>query len=352
MELWRWQHGGVNRAPTLDRRAVGFDDLPGWGDDDHAAALRAFQTSLGVYGGLDDGVRQIAAETPPERARAFFETYFQPIAVNDGSPGLLTGYFEPRIAATRQPDATHAAPIYALPGDLELATPKDAVATRDPPLTAGRRRGDALEPYFTRAEIEDGALAGRGLEIGYAADAVDLFIMHVQGGGVLDFADGPRRATFAGKNGWPYTSIARVLIERGELTREAADMAGLLEWLRRDAERASALMRENQSYIFFRLLEDASGPVGSAGVALMRGRSLAADPRTHAPGALVWLDAPALSYDGAPLRRLTVVHDTGSAIVGPARGDLFCGSGAEAGAVAGRMKHGCAFFALQPKAVG
>ena len=195
-------------------------------------------------------------------------------------------------------------------------------------LTAARDAQGRFEPYFTRAEIEEGSLAGRGLEILYLADAIEAFIMHVQGSGLIELDDGTEaRLTFDGKNGHPYTSVAKHLIERRALAAKDADLEGMVSWLRAHPNPA-ALLHENKSYIFFKEMEPAEpSPKGSLGAQLFAGRSLAADPHYHRLGMPLWVSAPELTFDGHPFRRLVVAQDTGSAIKGAQRGDIFAGHG-------------------------
>ncbi len=352
MALWQWQHGAQSEKAASFISPVGFDSLPGWETDRHAEALIAFRKSVNQPRVLAELARlkEAALECRPSQAKSFFENFFTPFAADPPERGLLTGYFEPELEADYRPTDHCSHPIYGRPSDLVLAKPGDAISERDPPLTAGRLADGEFLPYFTRAEIDDGALRDRNLEIAYAADAIDLFVMHVQGGGVLKLPQGQRRVTFAGKNGHPYTSIAKTLIARGELDANAATLDRLLAWMRADTARARVLMQENQSYIFFDMLpEGETAPRGSLGAPLTAGRSLAVDPGYHTLGLPIWVNAPDLEFEGAPFARLMIAQDTGSAIRGAARGDIFCGTGAQAGLVAGRIKHGCQFFALAPK---
>jgi membrane-bound lytic murein transglycosylase A len=220
-------------------------------------------------------------------------------------------------------------------------------------LTAMRETGDGLVPYFTREEIDRGALAGRGLEILYLADPVELFFMQVQGSGRVRLPDGTRlRLGYAGKNGYPYTSIGKLLLERGEGKANGMSMQVLKDWLCADAPRGQRLMWENRSYVFFRELdgrEAQDGPIGAAGVALTPGRSLAVDASYHALGLPIFVEAETLvGSDGAPFRKLMIAQDVGSAIRGPERGDIFWGSGEAAGAIAGSTLAPARFIVLLP----
>jgi membrane-bound lytic murein transglycosylase A len=221
-------------------------------------------------------------------------------------------------------------------------------------LTSMRQIQAGLVPYYTRAEIVAGALTGRGLELLYLDDAVELFFMQVQGSGRVALREGgATRLTYDGKNGHPYTSIGRLLVERCELAAADASMQGVKVWLRADAERGTQLMAENASYVFFRELsaeEGRDGPLGAQEVLLTPGRSLAVDAALHALGTPVYVMAPDLkTLEGAPFRRLMVAQDVGSAIRGPERGDIFWGCGEAAGTLAGTTKAAAKFIVLLPK---
>lgn len=333
--LWDWQYPS-RAVEAFVGEPLRFCDIPGWEIDDHVAALECFAKS-----------HPLASLHSAATARAFFESSFSPVRMTSG-PGLLTSYFEPVLNGSRTPSSRFYVPLYRRPRDL-LAVPLDhPLRTKD--LTAARQLADGLVPYFTRQEIETGVLEGQGLELLYVDDEVAAFVMHVQGSGAIQLEDGTvMRLAFDGKNGHPYTSVGKRLVTLGELTVEAASLDAVVDWLRASTERGRRLMWENKSYIFFRELDaSAVGPVGSAGVALTAGRSLAVDARIHPLGAPVFVSAPSLVYEGVPFQRLMIAQDTGSAIVGPSRGDLFAGSGERAGAVAGRVRHPCEFFMLKP----
>ena len=222
---------------------------------------------------------------------------------------------------------------------------------------AGRVAGGVLEPYATRAEIDDGALAEQGLELAWVDDPVDAFFLHIQGSGRIAFEDGKtRRIAHAATNGQPYFPIGRKLVEIGAIEREEVSMPTIRAWLEATPDRAHEVMHENRSYVFFRWLEEgqaAEGPVGAQGVALTAGRSLAVDRRFVPLTAPVWLETgvpdPEPGREDRRIRRLMVAQDTGSAIRGPVRGDVYWGSGADAGAIAGRMKHQGRYWLLLPR---
>lgn len=358
-------------APRLD--AVAFADLPGWRADDHEAAWGAFRRSCaridatakgtaarqGTRGALLAVCRRALALGEPVTggaARDFFEAEFVPYRVADpGSGGFLTGYFEPELAGARQPTARYTVPLYARPDDLVTRGSELERAALNDELTAARRTDAGLRSYPTRREIEQGALAGRGLELAFLADPVDAFILHVQGSGLIALDDGRQvRVAYAAKNGHPYTSIGRLLVQRGEVALEDMSLETLKEWLRANPDRGRKLMWENESFIFFRELSAdlaARGPEGAQGVALTPGRSLAVDGSIHALGLPIWVESPELDVHGAPgFRRLMIAQDVGSAIRGAERGDIFWGSGAEAGRIAGRTRHAGRFAVLLPKA--
>ncbi len=346
-ELWRWQHSRAEAAPAR-LEPVPFEAIDGWSADDHCAALACYlplsgQTQLPFP--APGKVSSLLVDR--EQARAFFEENFAAFRVL-APPGLLTAYFEPVLKGARQPSAAFAVPVYRRPDGLTPLPQGHPLAELG--FTAGRKTASGFEPYFTRGEIEAGILAGLGLEILYLADPVEAFIMHVQGSGLVQLDDdAPARLTFDGKNGHAYTSISKVLVERGELSREDAHLEGMAEWLRARPERL-ALLNENKSYIFFKELENSAlTPKGSSGAGLQAGRSLAADPLYHAAGTPIWVAAPKLTFEAAPFRRLLIAQDTGSAITGPQRGDVFAGTGADAGRAAGRIRHLCEFITLRPK---
>ena len=358
-------------------RAVSFQDLPGWGADDHSAALRVLQRScaalgeraddepldIAALGGLVGDWRAICTAAAglegADRAREFFEAHFAPFEARNGleAEGLFTGYFEPELQGATQAGGRYGVPIYGRPHDLvtvDLGLFRPALAGE---RVVGRVADGALEPYATRSEIDGGALAAQGLELVWVDDLVDAFFLHIQGSGRIVFEDGTtRRVAYAATNGHSYFAVGRRLVDLGALDREDVTMPAIRDWLTANPERASEVMHENASYVFFRWLEDeqaAEGPVGAQGVPLTAGRSLAVDRRFVPMTVPIWLESAAPDPDPAredrPLRRLMVAQDTGGAIRGPVRGDVFWGTGAEAGAVAGRMKHEGRYWLFLPR---
>ncbi|MEM8644538.1 MAG: MltA domain-containing protein [Pseudomonadota bacterium] len=331
-------------APTYAKRKH-FADLDGWSEDDHAAALRALGNSP---------PRHAEAFAREADARAFFENAFDAFALDTETPGFVTGYYEPVIRGSRTRSTQFSIPIYGRPDDLVTTIGETERAAHNDHITGFRQTADGPVPYYTRAEIDDGVLNGLGLELLFTDDAVDLFFMHVQGSGLVHLDDGTSvRLTYAGKNGHPYTSIARVLIDRGELDPDNVDMNSVKAWLRVDRARGRELLHQNQSYIFFAQLaqhESALGPQGAEGVPLTPGRSLAVDPAFIPLGSTVFVTVPGLEDpNGRPFRRLMIAQDVGSAIRGPQRGDIFFGTGETAGTQAGRTRHAAKFHVLMQK---
>lgn len=356
--------------PGFDLIPLAFADIPGWPDDDHAAALAAFRRGAAELAEHPPKRRQVdldpdalaavivraaalPAETQRDGARAFFETNFVPVDVrpHEGS-AFYTGYYEPIVAGSRSPSATFRTPLYAPPSDLVEIDPDHPPPGIEAGFRFARRTGDGLVPYFDRGEIEQGgALRGQGLEIAWLADPVDAFYIHIQGSARLRLAEGGEmRVTYAAKTGHPYTAIGRELIAMGALPKGGATMRTVRAWLADHPAEAPGLMARNRSFIFFReapVEDPALGPVAAAKVPLTEGRSLAVDRLIHSFGAPVFVEATLA--DGTPWRRLMVAQDTGSAIVGPARGDIFTGSGDAAGEVAGALQSRGRFILLWPR---
>lgn len=358
------QTGRTRAGATLIRTT--FSALPGWQDDDHAAALRAFAASARaiVEGPAPDTLcarlrdvcesllKRIGRRAPRSEARPLFEHHFEPFRLAHAPPsGLLTGYYEPLIEGARQRSTAFPTPLYRRPPDLVNMIAEADRARADVPLTHMRRAASGLEPFPVRAEIEAGALAGQGLELVFVRDAVDAFFAQVQGSVRVRLPDGKTIGlTYDGKNGHPYTSIGKVLIERGEIPAAEMSMQRLATWLRQNETEAREVMQHNASFVFFRETGDASA-TGVLGTPLVPGRSLAVDPAHHPLGLPVFVDAPGLLHWGRrlPFRRLMVAHDVGSAIRGPQRGDIYFGSGDIAAQRAGVTKHRGTMTVLLPR---
>jgi membrane-bound lytic murein transglycosylase A len=362
-------------------KRVAFADLDGWAAADTRVAFSAFVRScdrilarkdadafggaasygaVGAWRGACHTALQIQNPSPAA-ARRFFETWFAPAqALNrDEAVGLFTGYYEPELAGSRKKSALFATPLYARPSDLISV---DLGAFR-PELRgeriAGRVDGGRLVPYETRAQIAQAGLEGRSSVIAYVDDPTAAFFLQIQGSGRVRFEDGAViRVAYDGQNGHLYTAVGRVLIERGEIAREQMSMQAIRVWLQANPTRASALLNENAAFVFFKeqtLADPALGAEGAQGVHLTSEASLAVDRRFHGLGAPMWVDgtAPAESTGAADVvfRRLLIAQDTGGAIRGPVRGDVYWGATARAESIAGRMAHEGELFVLLPKPV-
>jgi membrane-bound lytic murein transglycosylase A len=354
-----------------------YADLVGWGEDALADAWPALQKSCGVAARRDpaqetlngitiaDWQRACAAigtsvtgtvPAPSTAAlRAAIETAFRPFrATAGGNPtGLFTGYYEIELAGSRIPDPQNRYPLYRRPPDLvsvDLGEFRDGLKGQ---RIAGRVIGDSLKPYPDRGQIDRGALANKGLEIAWVADPVDAFFLHIQGSGRVHLNDGSTiRVGYAAQNGHPYLAIGRPLIDRGAIPADRVSMQSIRAWLLANPDEAERVMWLNASYVFFREVAG-DGPIGAQGLPLTPGRSIAVDPRSVPLGTPVWLDTTAPSATAGevdrPLRRLMVAQDTGGAIKGAVRGDVFWGHGPEAGEIAGRMKQPGRWWLLLPR---
>lgn len=358
-------------SPLLEE--VSFEALPGWSDDDHAAAFDAFRRSaehvvtkpyrsgsLGI--GFDAFAESYAAarsagSAKGVQARAFFETHFRPALIRpETGQGFVTGFYEPEVEASPVRSDAFTVPLLSRPDDLVDVDDANRPAGLDPYLAFGRVTDGGVAEYFDRGEIERGALAGRGLEIAWLADKVDAFFIHVQGAARLRMTDGTlRRVTYAAKSGQRFSGPGRILAELGEIAPDKVTMQSIRAWLGAHPGRADEILWQNRSYIFFReatVSDPALGPIAAAKVPLTPGRSLAVDRLLHTFGTPFYIDAPTLlAFGGRPFRRLMIAQDTGSAITGPARGDLFAGSGDAAGEVAGVVRNPADFYALVPRAL-
>ena len=358
--------------PTALLEPVGFDALPGWEADAVAEALPALRRSCRrVLSSADD--RAIGPEavggrvadwrpicTELERlavgddisARLFFETWFTPFLVSDNgeTEGLFTGYYEAELRGDTTPNGRYRFPLYTRPDDLVSVNLGDFRADLEGERIVGRVDKSRLVPYFSRAEIESGALSGQKLELLWADDPVDVFFLHVQGSGRVRLPDGRvKRVGFAASNGLPFYAIGRAMIREKILDGGDVSMQSIRDWLRANPQKAQSMMHRNGRFIFFREIRG-EGPIGAQGVPLTAGRSLAVDP-AHLPlGAPVFLDTTWPASDRS-LQRLLVAQDTGSAIKGPVRGDFYWGSGEPALAEAGRMKQKGRYFLFLPNTV-
>ncbi len=347
-----------------------FDELPGWGRAELRQTFVAFQRSCRLFTqrvlpeGDVNGEAWVEACTAADSAttaamdmetiaRNFFSNGFTPLRIrnNDEGTGLFTGYYEPQLRGSLTQTEEFSTPLLARPDDLVMVNLSDFPGEHSGRI-AGRVTDGNLRPFEDRREIEDGALPNAP-PIVWIDDPVDAFFLHIQGSGRVVLPDGSvLRVGYDGQNGHPYTAIGRVLVERGEMTVEEASMQSIRAWLASHPEGAREVMDTNASYIFFRELNVPNpnlGPFGAANVPLTPGYSLAVDRTWHALGAPAYV-ATELP-DGMPFQRLMVMQDTGGAIRGPIRGDIFFGFGAEAAEIAGRMRGQGEMWVLVPNVV-
>ena len=300
-------------------------DLHRWADDDHSAALSVFRnTCMDLKSG--DWPAICALSEKQDDAREFFEAFFRPVLITDKEEPLFTGYFEPELSGSLERTDRFTVPLYRRPDDAP----------------SGR-------PWLTRAELEtSGILEGRGLEIAWVENSVDKFFLQVQGSGRIRLPDGSSvRIGYGGKNGHPYRSVGKELVRRGLFDEHQVSAGTIRNWVEANPEDGEVLLHHNPSYVFFRevtRLDANEGPLGAMNRPVTAGRSVAVDPEYVPLGAPVWLEKEGAS----PMRRLMVAQDTGSAVKGAQRADIFYGSGEEAGRIAGRIRDGGRIVVLLP----
>ena len=364
---------GPLRLPDTALEPIAFADLGGWAADDHAKAFAALRASCGPLvrarnaderpfaAALAQVCRHALALANPDevRARAFFENDFRPVRVSrlGETQGFVTGYYEPIVDGSRFPTREFTVPLYRRPDDLVAPGERqgDAFPNRGP---AFRRTNDGkLVPYYDRGEIEDGALDGRHLEICWLKDAFTALTIQIQGSARVRLEDGLiMRVNYAAHNGRPYTPVGRILIERNLVPREEMSMERIRQWMRDNPDQTKELRRNNQGFVFFRItgLAEASEPAGGEGVRLTPERSIAVDRPLHVYGTPFFIEADLPIESAAPRtpwRHLTIAQDTGSAITGPARADIYFGAGDEAGRIAGRVRQPARVAMLVPRAL-
>ena len=314
---------GTAAMAQVDARLLRFAELDGWAEDDHAAALEVF---LNTCPDMADGEwsRLCAVAQNRPNARTFFELFFRPVMFGGEEPALFTGYFEPELDGSRVRTSRFRFPVYRLP-----------------PEVTGL--------WHSRREIEnDALLEGRGLEIAWVDDSVELFFLQIQGSGRIRLPDGSViRVGYGGRNGHEYRSVGQELVRRGVYQAHQVSAQVIRNWVRRNPEAGRQLLHHNASYVFFREIRTrnaSDGPLGAMNRSITTMRSIAVDPDFTPLGAPVWIEK-----DGAdPLRRLMIAQDTGSAIQGPQRADIFYGPGDEAGLEAGRIRDPGRMIVLLP----
>jgi membrane-bound lytic murein transglycosylase A len=343
--------------PASPLRATTWDAIPGWRDDNPQLAWSAFITSCDALKNQPawQSVCAVAAalhEPSRDTLQRFFENSFTPYQVvnpDGGDSGLVTGYYEPLLHGSRNRSARYRYPIYGVPDDLLVVDLGELYPELRNMRLRGRLEGRRVVPYFNRAQIEDGAAPIAGKEIVWVEDAVELFFLQIQGSGRVRLGGGETiRLGYADQNGYPYRSIGRLLVDRGDLPLERASMQGIKAWAKQNPDKLQDLLNYNASYVFFRELPpDLPGPLGALGVPLTARRSIAVDARFIPLGAPVFL-ATTMPNSRQPLNRLLLAQDTGGAIRGAVRADFFWGFGDEAAALAGRMRQSGKMWVLLP----
>jgi membrane-bound lytic murein transglycosylase A len=362
--------------PDAALEPVGFKDLKGWPADDRAAAFRAFLASCRpAFKNLKPNndprpmagaLRAVCARAKAagslnsERAGAFFEANFRPVQIAKlgDTSGFLTGYYEPIVDGSRLPTPIFHTPLYRRPDDLVVLGATHATDGFPNKAAVGRKVDERIVPgYFDRGEIEDGALDGRHLEICWIKDPIDALIIQIQGSARIRLEDGViLRVNYDAHNGWPYTPVGRPLIDRNIIPKDEMSMDRLRAWMQANPDGAREVRRTNRSFVFFRItgLGSEEEPIGGQGVPLTPGRSLAVDKALHVYGTPFFVEAELpLGRNRATVafHRLMIAQDTGSAIVGPARADLYFGAGDEAGHAAGGIRHSGRMVMLIPREI-
>lgn len=351
---------------------VKFSQVPGWTNATMRKAFFAFKLcakyqknnkpyrvgTLGVkLSDFTDSYNQalLMVEPTESEAKAFFETHFQPFKISDtqSNSGFVTGYYEPELDVSRKYSDKYCWPIYKRPRDLIDIKDQPRPKGLDPYFEYGFFDGLGLREYADRQKIDQGFLKKKGLEIAFAKNRVDLFFVHIQGAARLNFEDGDKsRITFAAKTGHRFTGIGGYLVENGLLEAASVTMATIREWLAKNPSKMDEVLWKNRSYIFFReteLLASDQGPIAAAKAPLTSLSSLAVDRQIHTFSTPFFINAPSITHiENKPFQRLMIAQDTGSAIVGAARGDIFTGSGRSAGNLAGCIKNNADFYCLLP----
>ena len=316
----------MTAGTSVSAQMLDFEALDGWQKEDHRAALAAFLETCEKLPEDWEPVCRLAADAGATEAsaKAFFELVFKPVQIG-AAPALFTGYYEPELRGSPQRTPRFAYPIYARPPELQDG-----------------------QVYYDRAAIEGGILRGRGLELAWLEDPVEVFFLHIQGSGRINMTDGRvMRVGYAGRNGHAYVSVGKEMVARGTMSADQASAQNIRAYVRNNPSAGADLLSINPSYIFFRKIADLpadKGPIGAMGKSITPLRSVAIDPDFTPLGAPVWVEK-----NGAhPFRRLMVAQDTGGAIKGPQRADIFYGTGEQAGNDAGTVKDGGRMIVLLP----
>ena len=360
----------ATNKPLMSIFPIDYDEVPGWKSDNLEETLPVLNRScnkikklpknkpMGKFlemGKVSDWITickaaQLIRLGNKTAARYFYETHFQAytVADNHNRIGLFTGYYEAELNGSFGANKRFRFPILARPKDIINVDLKAFDDKYEGSKITGRIQGNKLIPYYTRAEINDGAISGRQLETLWVDNAIDAFVLHIQGSGRVVLPDGSYiRVGFDGRNGHRYTSIGRELVSAGVMRIEDVTMPSIRLWMEQNPIAAKSLMRKNKSFIFFKVSKN-SGPVGAQGVILTANRSIAVDREFYPMGVPVWLNTT-IPNSRKKMRRLMIAQDTGSAIKGPIRGDFFWGHGPQAAINAGLMKEKGELYLLLPK---
>ncbi len=322
--LWFCLAGSVT-ADEVTHTILGFDELDGWETDDHAEALDVFLNTCPDMRSADWQSLCALAQQKPD-AKTFFEIFFRPVIIDNGTRALFTGYFEPELNGALSPSARYRYPLYLQPAASQNTT-----------------------PWLTRREIlERDVMDGKGYEIAWVDDPVEKFFLQIQGSGRIKLPDGSMiRVGYGGSNGHQYRSIGRELVRRGVYQAHQVSAQVIKNWVRRNPVEGQELLYHNPAYVFFRRVDyvpASAGPLGAMNRSVTAMRTIAIDPQFIPLGAPVWIE----KGGHGPIRRLMIAQDTGSAIKGPQRADIFFGTGDQAGRAAGRLRDPGRLIVLLP----
>lgn len=350
---------GVKLPESLCIEPVNFTQISGWGADDLRPAFVAFKNSCQAFKKQERGKRMGLSmsfgiwhdicerthevkEQDEKAVRQFFEENFTPYRAYDqdkNQTGLYTGYYESALRGSFHPSEKYAYPLYKKPADLEKKRTQ-----------YGKKGLFSFGPHHDRRSINEGALSKQNLELLWVDCPIDAFFLHIQGSGRIQLEDGRSiKVGYDGANGHPYTPVGRILIDQGHIPKEKMSMQAIRDWIQKYPDKGKDLMNQNASYVFFKIL-DKIGAIGAQGVPVLTGRSLAVDRRYIPYGVPVWLDATHPD-NTINVQRLLIAQDTGGAIKGPLRGDVFWGFGDMAAQIAGQMKSKGKSYLLLPKKV-
>ncbi len=364
----------VRPEQIVELKAVPFSELPGWDKANPLVSLKAFRSSCQSFlrqnpdAKVGNDLIQMSAKdwhpvckkalalktNSAKEARAFFEAWFTPMTYYNGQPmkGLFTGYYFPTLEGSLQATEAYKIPIYGLPRDRVSVRLRDFDENLPNRTLVGRIKQKQFVPYYTRAEIDAGAVLGKSPIVAWVKSPIDRLFIEIQGSGILRLPEGGELVLgYAGGNGAPYTAIGRVLIDKGVMTKDNASMQRIRAYLESHPEEMESVIHQNQSFVFFRVLEQ-KGALGSQGLLLTPGYSLAVDQNYVPLGLPVWLNTtrPDQHTNAThPFHRLMIAQDTGGAIRGAVRGDIYWGAGQHATEIAGKMKDEGQYWLLLPK---